>query len=72
MSWYGVSQAGHVRETWGNMSDAEIRSNEEHLNVFNQNGITHYSGNWRLTVLANIYQRSSKKAVWINCVPVLY
>ena len=22
---------GHSRETWGNMSDADIRSNEEHL-----------------------------------------
>ena len=26
-----VSEAGHARETWGNMSDADIRSNEEHL-----------------------------------------
>jgi len=27
----GVSEAGHARETWGNMSDADVRSNEERL-----------------------------------------
>ena len=28
----GISEAGHGRETWGNMTDADIRSKEEHLN----------------------------------------